>query len=233
MVAGPASSRPGNAARALRLAPSILSADFSRLGEEIARVEEAGAHQIHIDVMDGHYVPNLTFGPIIVEAARRSTSLPLDVHLMIEHADRWIGHYIDAGADMIAVHPETLYHLHRTVQGIHDQGKKAGIALNPLIPLVIAEEILPDVDYAIVMSVNPGFGGQSFIPGSFERVKRLRSSIDSRGLSAQIEIDGGIDVGNIRKAVEAGVDVVIAGAAIFKAPDPADKLREMMVVGRT
>ncbi|MFQ5793180.1 MAG: ribulose-phosphate 3-epimerase [Acidobacteriota bacterium] len=212
----------------VRLAPSILSADFSRLGEEIRRVEEAGVHQFHVDVMDGHYVPNLTFGPLIVEAARRSTDLPLDVHLMIEHADRWVKAFADAGADMIAVHPEALYHLHRTIQLIRHQGKKPGLAINPATPLGAVEDILPEVDYAIIMSVNPGFGGQKFIHGSFDRVRRLRSLIRNHGLSLSIEIDGGMDVDNIGEAVEAGVDVVIAGSAIFKERDPAAKVKAML-----
>jgi ribulose-phosphate 3-epimerase len=214
------------------IAPSVLSADFARLAEQIAIVEQAGAHQLHLDVMDGHYVDNLTFGPLVVNAIRRSTRLPLDVHLMIEHADRWVEPFSDAGADMIAVHPETLYHLHRTLADIHHRGKKAGIAINPASPLVTLEEILPSVDYTIVMSVNPGFGGQSFISGSFDKVKRLRALIDGLGLNVQIKIDGGIDAGNVRQAVEAGVDVVVAGSAIFKASDPAEKLREMLARGQ-
>lgn len=214
------------------IAPSILSADFARLADQISLVEQAGAHQLHLDVMDGHYVDNLTFGPLVVEAIRRSTRLPLDVHLMIENADQWIEAFADAGADMIAVHPETLYHLHRTLADIHHREKKAGIAINPANPLVTMEEILPDVDYAIIMSVNPGFGGQSFISGSFDKTKRLRALIDRLGLNIQIEIDGGIDSGNVREAVEAGVDVVVAGSAIFRAPDPAEKLREMLAIGR-
>ncbi len=194
----------------------------------MARVEKAGARQFHVDVMDGHYVPNLTFGPLVVEASRRSTRLPLDVHLMIENADRWIDAFADAGADMIAVHPEALYHVHRTVHAIREKGKKAGIAVNPSTPLAMIEEILSAVDYVIVMSVNPGFGGQQFIPSSLERVERLRAMIESQGLSVEIEIDGGMDLDNIRQAVDAGVDVVISGSAIFKATDPAAKLKEML-----
>ncbi len=212
----------------MRIAPSILSADFSRLGEEIRCVEKAGAHQLHLDVMDGHYVENLTFGPMVVEAVRRTTSLTLDVHLMIEQADRWIEAYSEAGADMIAVHPETLYHLHRTLDDIRQRGKRVGIAISPATPLSMMEEILHDIDYAIIMSVNPGFGGQSFIPGSFERAKRLRGMIDQLDLSVQIEIDGGIDSGNIHEAVAAGVDVAVAGSAIFKAPDPAQAVRDLL-----
>jgi ribulose-phosphate 3-epimerase len=202
------------------------------LADQIALVEQAGAHQLHLDVMDGHYVDNITFGPLVVEAIRRSTELPLDVHLMIENADRWIDAFADAGADMIAVHPEALYHVHRTLADIHKKGKKAGVAINPATPLVTLEEVLADVDFAIIMSVNPGFGGQSFISGSFDRAKKLRSLIDRLGLKVEIEIDGGIDSGNVREAVEAGVDVVVAGSAIFKAPDPAEKLREMLAIGR-
>ncbi len=216
----------------MRIAPSVLSADFACLAEQLEIVDTAGAHQFHLDVMDGHYVDNLTFGPMVVEAIRRSTALPLDVHLMIESADRWVHSFSEAGADMIAVHPEALYHLHRTIMEIKNLGKKAGIALNPSTPLVTLEEILPEVDYVIVMSVNPGFGGQEFIRGSFDRVKKLRSLIEDRELPIQIEIDGGIDASNVRQAVEAGVDVVVAGSAVFKAPDPALKLREMLTIGR-
>ena len=157
----------------MRIAPSILSADFTKLASEIERVEHAGANQLHLDVMDGHYVPNLTFGPMIVEAVRRTTTLPLDVHLMIEDADRWVESYVDAGADMVAVHPETLYHPHLTLTAIQKRGKKAGIALNPGLSLSTIHDLLPIVDYAIVMSVNPGWGGQDFIDGSFERARQL------------------------------------------------------------
>jgi ribulose-phosphate 3-epimerase len=216
----------------MRISPSILSADFAHLADQISLVESAGAHQLHLDVMDGHYVDNFTFGPLIVEAIRRSTALPLDVHLMIDNADRWINAFADAGADMIAVHPETLYHLHRTLSEIHRKGKKAGIAINPATPLVTLEDVLADVEYTILMSVNPGFGGQSFIPRSFDRVKRLRSLIERLGLTVEIEIDGGLDSENIGRAVESGVDVVVAGSAIFKAADPAEKLREMLAIGR-
>ncbi len=216
----------------MRIAPSILSADFSRLGEEIRRVEEAGAHQLHLDVMDGHYVDNLTFGPMVVSAVRRTTKLNLDVHLMIERADRWIEAYSEAGADMIAVHPETLYHVHRTLNDIRQQGKKVGIAINPAMPLNMVEELLRNIDYAIIMSVNPGFGGQAFIPGSFERAKRLRAMIDNLGLSVQIEMDGGIDSGNVREAVAAGVDVAVAGSAVFKTPDPAEAMRDLIAMSQ-
>jgi len=216
----------------MRLAPSLLSADFARLRDEIACVEAAGADQFHLDVMDGHYVPNLTFGPLVVEAIRRSTRLPLDVHLMIENADRWIDAFIDAGADMIAVHPEALYHLHRAVWAIRERGKKAGVALNPSTPLGAIEEILPDLDYVVLMSVNPGFGGQKFIPGSFARLARLVSMVRAGKHAAEVAIDGGIDGSNIRQAVEAGAEVIVAGSAIFKAPDPAARVREMLKAAR-
>lgn len=212
----------------MRLAPSILSADFSKLGEEIRCIEKAGAHQLHLDVMDGHYVENLTFGPMVVEAVRRSTKLTLDVHLMIEQADRWIEAYSEAGADMIAVHPETLYHLYRTLDDIRKRGKKVGIAINPAMPLAMMTEILHEIDYAIIMAVNPGFGGQSFIPGSFERVRRLREMIDHLDLAVQIEIDGSIDSGNIQAAAVAGADVAVAGSAVFKTPDPAQAVRDLL-----
>ncbi len=211
----------------MRIAPSILSADFSKLAAEIARVEEAGADQLHLDVMDGHYVPNLTFGPMVVEAVRRTTSLPLDVHLMIENADRWIGEFADAGADMIAFHPESLHHPHLTLTSIQKRGKKAGIALNPGTSFAHYEALLPLADYAIVMSVNPGWGGQKFIEGSFERARKLRDIARERRFDLVIEIDGGMNVERIAGAASAGIDVVIAGSAIFKAEDPADVVRRM------
>ena len=212
----------------MRIAPSILSADFSKLASEIERVETAGASQLHLDVMDGHYVPNLTFGPMIVEAVRRTTTLPLDVHLMIEHAERWVESYVDAGADMVAVHPETLYHPHLTLTSIRKRGKQAGIALNPGISLSAIEDLLPIVDYAIIMSVNPGWGGQKFIEGSFERARRLRQLAADAGTSLTIEIDGGMNTERVPQAAEAGIDVVIAGSAVFKADDPAAAISDML-----
>ena len=212
----------------MRIAPSILSADFSKLAAEIERVEAAGAGQLHLDVMDGHYVPNLTFGPMIVEAVRRTTTLPLDVHLMIEHADRFVESYVDAGADMVAVHPETLYHPHLTLTSIRNRGKKAGIALNPGTSLSAIEDLLPIVDYAIIMSVNPGWGGQKFIEGSFERARRLRQLAVDAGTSLSIEIDGGMNAERVPQAAAAGIDVVIAGSAVFKADDPAAVIADML-----
>ena len=212
----------------MRIAPSILSADFSRLASEIERVERAGAHQLHVDVMDGHYVPNLTFGPMVVEAMRRVTRLPLDVHLMIENADRWIDPFVDSGADMIAFHPESVYHPHLVLTSIQKRGKKAGLALNPGLSLSSVEELLPLADYAIVMSVNPGWGGQDFIEGSFERAENLRRFARENHLTLDIEIDGGMNVERVPRAALAGIDVVIAGSAIFKAKDPEAVIRQML-----
>ena len=202
-----------------RIAPSILSADFSRLGEEIQAVEDAGADWIHIDVMDGHFVPNITIGPLVVEAARRVTSLPLDVHLMIENPDRIIRDFAEAGADLIAVQVETCIHLNRTIQFIRECDVRPGVVLNPSTPLTSIEWILEDVDVVMLMSVNPGFGGQAFIPGVLEKVRELRKKITDMGLSALIEIDGGINEKTIRSASDAGVDVFVAGSAVFGSQD--------------
>jgi ribulose-phosphate 3-epimerase len=212
----------------MRIAPSVLSADFAKLAFEIERVERAGAHQLHLDVMDGHYVPNLTFGPMVVEAIRRSTRLPLDVHLMIEDADRWIDAYADSGADMIAFHPDSLHHPHLVLTAIKKRGKKAGLALNPGLSLASVEELLPLADYAIIMSVNPGWGGQDFIEGSFERAEALRRFARENRLDLVIEIDGGMNADRIPRAALAGIDVAIAGSAIFKAGDPEAVVRRML-----
>jgi ribulose-phosphate 3-epimerase len=212
----------------MRIAPSILSADFAKLAEEIARVEGAGAHQLHLDVMDGHYVPNLTFGPMVVSAVRRSSNLPLDVHLMVDNADRWVDPMVDAGADMIALHPESIHHPHLALTNIRKRGKKAGIALNPSTSLATVEELFSIVDYAIIMSVNPGWGGQEFIEGSFDRARRLRRASIERGLALTIEIDGGMTPSRVALAAEAGIDVVIAGSAIFRAEDPASVVQQML-----
>lgn len=212
----------------MRIAPSILSADFTKLAAEIELVEAAGASQLHLDVMDGHYVPNLTFGPMVVEAVRRTTSLPLDVHLMIEDADRWVDAYVDAGADMVAVHPEALYHPHLTLTAIQKRGKKAGMAINPGTSLAAIEDLVPVADYAIIMSVNPGWGGQEFIEGSFERARRLRRMAVDHDTPLILEIDGGMDAELVPAAAEAGIDVVVAGSAVFKAADPAAVIAEML-----
>jgi ribulose-phosphate 3-epimerase len=213
------------------IAPSILSADFSRLGEEIRTVEAAGADWIHIDVMDGHFVPNITMGPLVVEAVRRVTKLPLDVHLMIETPDRYIADFARAGADLIAVQVETCVHLHRSVQLIREAGVRPGVALNPATPLATIEWVLADVDFVLVMSVNPGFGGQQFIPSSLEKIAQLRMMIQTRGLSTLIQVDGGVNAGTIGAVAAAGADVFVAGSAIFGSPDYAatiDSLRRLI-----
>lgn len=200
----------------VKIAPSILSADFARLGEQVREAEAAGADWIHVDVMDGHFVPNLTIGPPVVRALRAVTALPLDVHLMIEQPERLIPDFAQAGADCLTVHVETCPHLHRTVQQIKDLGIRAGVTLNPATPLIALEEILPDVDLVLVMSVNPGFGGQSYIPGSTARIARLREMLDARGLAqVELEVDGGIKTHNAAEVAAAGASVLVAGSAIF------------------
>lgn len=201
------------------IAPSILSADFSRLGDEIRAVEDAGADWIHVDVMDGHFVPNITIGPLIVEAARKVTSLPLDVHLMIESPERYIKDFADAGADLISVQVEACVHLNRTIQMIKEIGLRAGVVLNPSTPLATIEWVLKDVDFVMIMSVNPGFGGQKFIPNSLDKVKDLRGMTRENGLSTLIEIDGGVNEKTIKNISDAGVDVFVAGSAIFGSSD--------------
>lgn len=197
------------------IAPSILAADFSRLGEELRAVENAGADWIHVDVMDGHFVPNITMGPLVVKAVKRVTSLPIDVHLMIEDPDRYIPDFIDAGATWISVQAEASVHLNRTVQLIRELKCRPGIALNPSTPLSAIEWLVEHVDYVLIMSVNPGFGGQSLIPNTLEKIRRLRSTIDDRGLSTLIQIDGGVNEDTIASISEAGVDAFVAGSAIF------------------
>ena len=198
------------------IAPSILSADFSILGAEIKSVEDAGADWIHVDVMDGHFVPNITIGPLIVEAARRSTSLPLDVHLMIENPERYIADFTKAGADLISVQVEACVHLNRTIQMIKESGIRAGVVLNPSTPLSAVDWVLEDVDFIMIMSVNPGFGGQNFIPNSLDKIRTLRKMLQDRGLEALIEIDGGVNEKTIKDISDAGADVFVAGSAIFK-----------------
>lgn len=209
-----------------RIAPSILSADFTKLGEEIQAVEKAGADWIHIDVMDGYFVPNITVGPLIVEAARRVTSLPLDVHLMIEHPDRYIEDFAKAGADLIAVQVETCVHLNRTIQLIRGCNVRPGVVLNPSTSLSFIEWVLDSVDFVMLMSVNPGFGGQEFISGTLEKVRQLRRILSERNLKTLIEIDGGINKHTIQAAAEAGVDVFVAGSAIFGSDDYEETIAE-------
>jgi ribulose-phosphate 3-epimerase len=214
------------------VAPSILSADFGHLADELERVERGGAGVVHVDVMDGHFVPNLTLGPPVVQAVRRATALPLDVHLMIEQADRWLDAFIDAGANWISVHVEALAHLQRAVAHLKARGVRAGVALNPATPLSLIEEILPELDFVLVMSVNPGFGGQKFIPASLDKVRRLAAQVRARGLDAQIEVDGGVDASNARALVEAGAEVLVAGSAIFGQGDPEAAVRRLAAAAR-
>ena len=203
----------------IKIAPSILSADFSRLGEEVRALEAGGADYVHVDVMDGHFVPNLTIGPLVVEAVRKVTKLPLDVHLMIENPDRYIPEFAKAGADIITVHQEAVPHLHRTVQLIRSLGKKAGVSLNPATPVSTLEVILEELDLVLLMSVNPGFGGQSFIPSALGKITALRREIDRRGLQVELEVDGGVKIDNIGRIAAAGADVFVAGSAVFSTPD--------------
>jgi ribulose-phosphate 3-epimerase len=213
------------------IAPSILSADFAKLGDEIRAVQDAGADWIHVDVMDGHFVPNITIGPLIVEAAKRVTTLPLDVHLMIENPDRFIPDFANAGADLISVQVEACVHLNRTIQMIREAGLKAGVVLNPATPLSSIEWILESVDLVMLMSVNPGFGGQKFIFNSLKKIEDLRRMILDRCHSTLIEIDGGVNQTTIKEIAEAGADVFVAGSAIFGSPDykeTIDRFRELI-----
>jgi ribulose-phosphate 3-epimerase len=201
---------------AVKIAPSILSADFARLGEGVAQAEAAGADWIHVDVMDGHFVPNLTIGPPVVAAVRRATELPLDVHLMIDAPDRYLQQFGDAGADILTIHQEACPHLHRTVERIRELGMRPGVSINPATPLAAVEEILPYVDLVLLMTVNPGFGGQRFIPTSTEKIRRLRRALDERHLwGVELEVDGGISPRTAGEVAEAGASVLVAGAAVF------------------
>ena len=211
----------------VRIAPSLLAADFARLGEQIAAVERGGADFLHVDIMDGHFVPNLTMGPPVVASIRRVARVPLDVHLMIEEPDRFIEAFVDAGASMISVHAEVLPHLHRTIHYIKNLGAKAGVALNPSTAPVVLEEVAEDVDHVLVMTVNPGFGGQTFIPRSESKIRAVRALLDSRGNRAPIEVDGGIDMTTAPKVVAAGAEILVAGVAIFHTPDPEQTTREL------
>ncbi len=206
---------------AIKILPSVLSADFRRLGQEVEEVEKAGADGIHLDVMDGRFVPNITIGPFIVEAVRKTTTLPLDVHLMIVEPERYLSDFAHAGADMLSVHQEACPHLHRTIQQIKQLGKRAGVVLNPSTPLSTLEEVLPDVDLILLMSVNPGFGGQSFIEASVDKVRRLRRLLAERGAHAELEIDGGIDPQTAPRVVTVGATMLVAGSAVFRAPGGA------------
>jgi ribulose-phosphate 3-epimerase len=201
--------------RRIRIAPSILSADFARLGEEVRAMAEAGADYIHVDVMDGHFVPNLTLGPVVVKALRPCTTVPFDVHLMIAPVDPYVAAFAEAGADVITVHPEAGPHLHRTIQLIKSLGRKAGVALNPATPPEAVAHVLGDIDLVLVMSVNPGFGGQSFIASQLDKLRRLRTMIDATGRPIELEVDGGINAETAPAAVAAGAEVLVAGTAAF------------------
>lgn len=215
------------------IAPSILSADFARLGEEIKAVEAAGADWIHVDVMDGHFVPNITIGPLVVKAARQSTRLPLDVHLMIDNPDRYVADFAKAGADLLAVQVEACTHLHRTVQMIRESGVRPGVVLNPTTPLSSIEWILEDVDFVMLMSVNPGFGGQQFIPATLPKIRRLREMINARNLPTLIEIDGGVNAKTIGDIAAAGADVFVAGSAIYGTADYAAAIAQFRgIIGK-
>ncbi|HEY8150385.1 MAG TPA: ribulose-phosphate 3-epimerase [Vicinamibacteria bacterium] len=210
------------------LAPSILASDYARLADQVAAAARGGAQLVHVDVMDGHFVPNITLGPPVVASLHKATPLPLDVHLMIENADRYLQAFVDAGAAWVSVHQEAVPHLQRQVAFLRERGVRAGVALNPATPLVTLDEILPELDYVLVMSVNPGFGGQKFIPATLEKIRRLHAIISERGLKAQIEVDGGVDAGNIRALVEAGAEVLVAGSAVFGHGDPEAAARRLI-----
>lgn len=211
----------------LMIAPSILSADFAKLGEEISKVVADGADVIHIDVMDGHFVPNITIGPLIVAAVRKITEAPLDVHLMISNPDNYIEAFAEAGADWITVHVETCYHLHRSIHAIKQLGKKAGAVLNPATPLTSLEYILDELDLVMLMSVNPGFGGQKFIRSAIEKTRKLKKMIDDRGLQVGIEIDGGVSPATISEIAQAGANIFVAGSAVFGQKDYAKEISEL------
>lgn len=199
----------------IKLAPSILSADFARLLEDVKKVEEAGCEYLHIDVMDGHFVPNITLGPSLVKSLRKDVNMVFDAHLMIENPDQYIKDFVDAGCDLIVVHQEACIHLHRTIQNIKSYGIKVGVALNPATPIETIKHVLSDVDMVLIMTVNPGFGGQSFIEGMIPKIKELKGIIDDQNLNVDIQVDGGIKPENVNKVVEAGANVIVAGSAIF------------------
>ena len=212
----------------IKIAPSILSANFAAMGEAVSRLASQGADWVHFDVMDGNFVPNITFGPDMCKALRPLTDLPIDVHLMVEHPSDWIEPFKKAGADILTIHAESSErHLHRALQSIRAAGMQAGIVLNPATPIGACVHLLPECDLVLLMSVNPGFGGQSFIPETFNKIRALRSEIRSRGLQTLIEIDGGVNPDTARLCIEAGADVLVAGSAVFKAPDPAEMIKAL------
>ena len=209
----------------VKLAPSILSADFGHLAEDVKKIEEGGADYIHVDVMDGHFVPNISFGASVMKCLNDKTKLPYDIHLMIENPDMYIDDFVTPKTEYITVHQEACIHLHRTVQNIKSKGVKAGVSINPATPVSTLECILPDVDLVLIMSVNPGFGGQKFIPGSLEKVRELAEIKKRKNLDFEIEIDGGITLENIKEVVEGGVEIAVAGSAVFKAEDVVERVR--------
>lgn len=211
----------------IKIAPSILSADFSKLGEEIADVEKGGADYIHVDVMDGHFVPNITIGPLIVEAIKPITKLPLDVHLMIENPDKYIPAFANAGASIITIHQEVSVHLHRTIESIKTLGVKAGVVLNPATPAILIKEILSQIDMVLIMTVNPGFGGQSFIHETLRKIEQIANWRTELGLSFEIEVDGGVNVDTAKLCTDAGADVLVAGSAIFDQADRAQAIKDI------
>lgn len=212
----------------IQIAPSILAADFAALGEQVQTVEDAGAHLLHLDVMDGHFVPNITLGPPVVASIRKITRLPLDVHLMIENPDAYLEAFADAGADWISVHAEACAHLDRTLNRIRSLGLSTGVVLNPATSLSVLDNVLPLVDFVLIMSVNPGFGAQQFIPYSLQKIEDLRKMMDRKGLSAKIEVDGGVSLENLCELVRRGAEILVAGSQIFGSPDPGDMVRRMI-----
>lgn len=212
----------------MKLAPSILSADFSKLGEHVALIEKGGAHLIHVDVMDGHFVPNISFGAPVMKSLLGKTGLPFDVHLMIENPDKYIGDFVTPNTEYITVHEEACVHLHRSIQLIKSHGIKAGVSLNPATSLDTLEYVLEDVDMVLIMSVNPGFGGQKFIPSALRKIKELDEIRKARGLAFEIEVDGGVTLDNVKEVVDAGADIIVAGSAVFAAPDIEERVKEFV-----